>query len=195
MKIGKLLVVAFWLLSLSAVRAEIIDRLMAVVDGRIITLSDVRRERDLQAALGAAPASEGILLQNLIEQYLIEDQIAQFPGIEVSDSEIDAEFAMLKEPDGVSEQAMRTALRRRIARSHYFDLRFRQFIAATAEEIQRYYDTVFLPAARDRGIATIPPLSDIAASIRANVVDEKLNREVARQLEAIRERSEIEIFQ
>jgi hypothetical protein len=73
-------------------------------------------------------------------------------------------------------------------------LRFRQFISATDEEIREYYETVFVPEARARGITTIPPLEQVAASVRANVIDEKMNREVAVWLESIRGRSDVEVF-
>lgn len=193
MKTAKFLL-AVWSLSCWTLHAEIIDRMMAVVNGRMITLGDVRVERDLQGVFGGNPASEEVILQNMVEQYLIEEQIAQFPGIEVSVGEIDSAFALFKNPGTVPEQSIRAALRKRIERSRYFDLRFRQFITVTDDEVRRYYDTVFLPAARDRGVATVPALPGISADIRANVVDEKMNQEVASWLDAIRERSEIEIF-
>jgi hypothetical protein len=193
-QIARCLFVGAWLMMAAGVRGEIIDRVLAAIDNRIITLSDVRLERDVQSVLGVNPASEDVVLQNLVEQYLIEDQIAQFPGIEVSESEIDSEFATVKSSNGLPEKAIRMALRKRIERSKYFELRFRQFITATDEEIQRYYDTVFVPAARDRGITEIPPLSGIAMNIRENVIDEKMGVEVANWIEVIRERSEIETF-
>jgi hypothetical protein len=195
MKFAQILLTGAWLLMAGAGRGEIIDRVMAVVDNRIITLSDVRLEREMQSVLSVNPASEDVVLQNLIEQYLIESQIAQFPGIDVSEGEIDPEFSAIKDSKGIPEKAIRAALRKRLERSKYFELRFRQFISATDEEIQRYYDTVFIPAARDRGITDIPALSDISASIRENVVDEKMSQEIANWLEVIRERSEIETFQ
>src|SRR5262249_30030992 len=77
------------------VKAELIDRIVAVVNRQIITLSDLEQEQKFQAAdegklLVIQPSSEPQsqhqheLLQKMIEQNLIRQQIQQFPGIEVS---------------------------------------------------------------------------------------------------------------
>jgi hypothetical protein len=75
-------------------------------------------------------------------------------------------------------------------------MRFRQLIRPTDEEIRRYYEEVFVPETRKRGLQSIPPLteSDLVSAIRENVIQENLDHEVEVWLEAIRRRSNVEIF-
>src|SRR6267143_693185 len=87
-----LLFVCFWSIT-AGLRAEVLDRMVAVVDGHIITASDVRQEREISMRLGDKPIEdEKALIQHMIDNYLIETQIADFPGIDVTDAEVDAEL-------------------------------------------------------------------------------------------------------
>ena len=70
-------------------------------------------------------------------------------------------------------------------------------IRTTPEDIRKYYDEVFVPEARARGLQPIPSLNDpdMARAIQENVIEESLNHEVDVWLQAIRRRSNIEIFE
>ena len=176
-------------------RAEVIDRIVAVVEGRIITLSDLRQEREIRARLGEpAIDDDAVLVKQLVDNYLIERQTAEYPNIDVVNEEVEAELK--KATSLISEsEAVRDSIRRRIRMQKFFDLRFRQLIRPTDEEIRKYYENVFVPEARARGLQSIPPLSDgeMARGIRENVIQESLDHEVEVWLEAIRRRSNIEV--
>jgi len=185
-----------WLLASFCLHAEIIDRIVAIVEGRIITTSDIRREREVRGILGEKPVDDKPLINELIENDLIENQMADFPGVEVPDLEIEAELRKLQQrPNAPLAQALREALRKRIQMAKYFDVRFRQFLRASDEEIRKYYDEVFVPEARSRKLDSIPALEQVADVIRKNIIEEKLDHEVKIWMEAIRRRSDIEIFE
>jgi hypothetical protein len=174
---------------------EILDRIMAVVDNRIITLSDIRQEREIRRVLGDVdPKDDPTILRELVDSLIIEEQIAQFPGIEVTDAQVQARMNRLGDMQGVRPDAMREALRRRLRAADFYDLRFRQFLRASDDEIRSYYNTVFLPAAQ-KGTGPVPPLETVVQEIRNNVIEEKVKHEVDTWLEAVRRRSDIEIFQ
>jgi hypothetical protein len=99
-------------------------------------------------------------------------------------------------PGNVSN-ALRDAVRRRIRIQKFLDMRFRQSIRPTDDEIRKYYEDVFVPEARKRGLPSIPPLTDpdIANAIRENVIQEDLDENLEVWLEAVRRRSNVEIFQ
>ncbi len=182
----------FWLLASFYAQAEIIDRIVAVVEGRIITLTDLRQEREIRARLGdEAVDDDKVLVQQMIEDHLIEIQISSFPGIEVTEAEIDASLDKSKH----LSPAIREAVRRRLRRLRYFDVTFRRNLRASDEEVRKYYDEVFVPEAGARGVNPIPKLEEVADAVRQNVVEESLSREVDNWLEAIRRRSSIEIFE
>jgi hypothetical protein len=77
----------------------------------------------------------------------------------------------------------------------YFDARFRRFINPPPEEVRKYYDDVFVPEAKTRGLNPIPPLEQVSDLIRRNVIEEHVGRDVTLWLEGIRRRSQIEIFE
>jgi parvulin-like peptidyl-prolyl isomerase len=186
--------VSLWFMSIS--NAEILDRIVAVVDGHIITLSDLAQEREIRARLGEKPIDDDkALLQELLENRLIESQMADFPGMEVTDEEVNTELNELQTIQDNPSQSIREAVRKRLQMQRFFDVRFRQFLRASDDEVRKYYDEVFAPEARKRGVNPVPPLEQVADMIRMNIIEEKLNHEVMNWLEAIRRRSNIEIFQ
>ena len=177
--------------------AEIIDRIVAIVDGHIITLSDVRQEREIRTRLGQKTAeSDKTLIEALIDNRLIESEIKDYPGIGVNDSEVDAFLKDSVAGEGPPTQAVREAVRRRMTMQKLFDIKFGQGIQPTDADIRKYYDEVFVPEARRRG-DQIDPLSEpqMYRAIRGNVVQEAMNHEINLWLEAIRKRSIIEVFE
>lgn len=180
---------------LSALDAEVIDRILAVVQNRIITLGDVRQERSIQLALGeTARKDDAAILDELIDVYLIEGQIAQFPGVEIDAADVEAELSKVSNRREIALNDLRQGIRRRLETSRYFDLRFRQFISTTEAEIQTYYDEVFVPEARRRGLDPVPPLQEVARLVTNNLVEEKMEREVQVWLESVRQGGDIGTF-
>lgn len=189
-----LLASGFWLL-VPFSYAEIIDRVVAVVGGRIITLSDVRQEREIRRMLGEQPINDdAALIKELVERALIETQMADFPGIEVTEEEVDVE---LRKPEDrtTAPARMRDAIRTRLRMAKYFEVRFRQFIRASDDEVRKYYEEVLIPEAKNRGVTAIPALEQVADAVRKNVIEEKLNHDVDNWLESVRRRSDVEIFE
>ena len=176
-------------------QSEVIDRMVAVVEGHVITQSDLAQEREVRTRLGEkAAADDAALIREMVDDYLIERQSSDFPGADVTPEEIDAELKNSTPQSGTASSAIRAAIGNRIRMRKYFDLRFRQFIRPTDEDLQKYYNDVFVPEAKNRGLNPIPPLSEISEAIRNNVVQEQMNHEIDVWLEAIRARSNIEVF-
>ena len=184
----------FLILASVSLHAEIIDRIVAVVDGHIITRSDVTQEREIRTILGEKAIDDKALVEQLTESYLIETQLTGFPGIEVDDEAVAEEMARLPKKEGLSSAALRDAVHRRIRTARYLNLRFRQFLRASDEDVRKYYENVFGPEARTRGINPVPPLEQVTDAVRKNVVEELMDREVTTWLEAIRRRSNLEIL-
>ncbi len=177
-------------------QAEVIDKILAVADGHIITASDMRQERDILMRLNEKPVDDDkALVQQLIDNYLIETQVADFPGVDVTDADIDADLQKSIAREGPPSQALREAVRRRIRMRRYFDVRFGQFIHASDEDVAKYYNDVFVPEAKKRGMNPVPPLEEVSDMIRNNVIQESMNHEITIWLEAMRRRSNIELFE
>jgi len=193
----KRLFVFLCLLSLpAAIRAEVIDRTVAAVDGHVITASDVRQEREIVMRLGEKPIDDDkALVRQMIDNYLIESAITDYPGVEVADADVDNDLKNSVVQEGTPSQKIREAVRLRLRMRKYYDLRFGQYIRVTDEDIRKYYNDVFLPAAEERHLNPTPTLEQVSDQIRNNVFQEHLNHEIDIWLEAIRRRSTIEVFE
>jgi len=152
----------------AVVRAdEVIDRVLAVVAGQMITLTDVTAARDL--GLVPAPATGDpirAILSKLIDRELILAEVDRYappePGAAAIDAEVDGVRARLG-----SDEAFRTALARSgIDEKHLRetlreDLRIRAYLAQRfavpipdEDELNRYYREH--EAAFMRGAALLP---------------------------------------
>ena len=140
------------------------------------------------------PADDASIVSDLVDNQIIEDQIAQFPGLDVKDSDVAAEMNAISDMHGLQPDTVRNAIRRRLRTSEFIDLRFRQFLSASDEDLRQYYDNTFVPEARRRGLNPIPPLEEIAGDIRNNIIQEKVTHDVDNWLVSTRRRTDIEIF-
>jgi len=182
-----------WSRPLSLLHAEVIDKIAAVVDGRIITLSDIRLEHEVQAVLGDPSETDEELLKSMIDRALMEEEMAQFPSLDVSDDEVDERMKAITDFRGIDPSEVRNAIVRKIQRRRYLELRYQQFIVVSSEEIEKEYETTFVPEAVKRGIA-VPELKDVEDSLRMILFEKKVSQEVETSLRDQRARSNVESF-
>jgi hypothetical protein len=135
-QIGGALIAA--LLAAGVVRAETIDRVLAVVAGQLITLSDVIAARDLglEPAGGAADPVRAVLTK-LIDRELMLAEVDRYgppePTTEAVDREVERVRARFPSPDafnaalersGIDEKHLRETLRQDLRMAAYLDQRF-----------------------------------------------------------------------
>jgi parvulin-like peptidyl-prolyl isomerase len=174
------------------VSGEIIDRIVVVIDNDvIITLSDIRRERGIQKALGGDPGDDDSLIEALIEKHLVEEQIALFREIEIDEQAVNERLRGIPIPEGVSSDELRDAIRAELRRFEFSVQRFRPFIRVTDDELRKYFEEVAVPALRKNG-QPIPTVEQGMLDVRPNVIAEKMNMEVSNWLADLRRRSTIE---
>jgi hypothetical protein len=119
-------------------RAETIDRVLAVVAGQLITLSDVTAARDLglESAEGAADPVR-VILTKLIDRELMLVEVDRYgppePSAEAVDREVEQVRARFASPDafnaalvrsGIDEKHLRETLRQNLRMAAYLDQRF-----------------------------------------------------------------------
>jgi peptidyl-prolyl cis-trans isomerase SurA len=196
-------------------RAEVIDRLVAVVNRQIITLGDVEREMKLQeldpltgdltgmSSSQQPKVTQDLLVQRLIEQTLIREQIQQFPGLEIADEQVQSQVAAIEKKVGGAEKlaqmkvdsgALQDRLRWQLQVMKFIDYRFRQFVVVDTKEIEAYYQNQFLPELQKRNVVPAPGLPEVEERIRKIVTEEKLNTQVDEWLASLRKDATIEIF-
>jgi hypothetical protein len=125
-------------LAAGVIRAETIDRVLAVVAGQLITLSDVTAARDLglEPADGAADPVR-VILTRLIDRELILAEVDRYappePTAEAVDGEVERVRARFPSPDafnaalersGMDEKHLRETVRQNLRMAAYLDQRF-----------------------------------------------------------------------
>ena len=140
--------------------AEVIDRVLAVVAGQLITLSDVNaaRELGLQSAEGAADPVRAIL-SKLIDRELIVAEVERYAPPEPAAETIDREtgrirmrfptaeaFVAALERSGADEKQLREIVRQDLRIRAYLDQRF-----ASAQERRQAVMDDWLSGLRRRG--------------------------------------------
>jgi hypothetical protein len=126
------------LLAAGAVRAETIERVLAVVAGQLITLSDVTAARDLglQSADGTADPVR-VILTRLIDRELMLAEVDRYgppePTAEAVDREVERVRARFPSLDafnaalarsGIDEKHLRETVRQNLRMAAYLDQRF-----------------------------------------------------------------------
>ena len=158
------------LLLTSAPRAETIDRVLAVVGGQLITLSDVTAARDLglQSADGTPDPIRAVLVK-LIDRELILAEVDRYAPPEPSTDGVDREVLRVRERfpsqaaldaalarSGIDQRHLREMLRDDLRIRTYLDQRF-----ATAADRRQALIEEWLAGLRRRG-----DVSDLYLSAR-----------------------------
>lgn len=125
-------------LAVLPIHAETIDRVLAVVAGQLITLSDVTAATDLglQSADGAADPVRAVL-SKLIDRELMLAEVERYAPAEPSAAAVDAEVQHVRDRfpsaaafdaalarSGIDEKHLRETLRQDLRMRAYLDQRF-----------------------------------------------------------------------
>jgi hypothetical protein len=144
-----------------ALAQQLLDRIVARVNGVAITLTDVKAA----VALGIADAPEAAAIERLVDRQLVLGEVARFLPPEPTAAAIAAEAAALttragdRLPDIVASTGIDEARIREIARENlriqaYINQRFGVDVQLTEEEVAQYYR--IRPEEFTRGGALMP---------------------------------------
>ncbi|HEY6547407.1 MAG TPA: hypothetical protein VI589_05860 [Vicinamibacteria bacterium] len=164
--------------------AGIVERVLAVVDGRPLLLSDVRA---LQRARGV---SEEAALELLVDESLMYDQASRTPQAAVTPEEEQgarAELA-LQSPGlaaQVAEAALARLLRRQLAILKYVDFRFRPQVRPSDEDLLRAYAELY------QGREGAPAFETVSEALRERVTREQLGERVEAWVRELRADAEV----
>jgi hypothetical protein len=130
---------------------QLLDRVVARVEGYAITLTDVQAALGLgviQVPPGADPIETGI--QQTIDRQLLLAEVQRFPPPEPSAAAVDREVMQLKmragarlealtQSTGLTEERIRDSARDDLRILDYLDQRFGTTVQVSDEELARYY--------------------------------------------------------
>jgi len=180
--------------SLTAHADEVIERVLAVVGGEMITLTDVTAARDLGLiAPGTAPDPIRVILSRLIDRELILAEVDRYappePGADTVRGRLagDRAFHDALTRSGIDERHLRETLRQDLRIQAYLDQRF-VVPPWTEEELGRYYRDHLQTFARG---GEVPPFELARAQVvRAATADRRQQR-VDEWVAGLRRRGEI----
>jgi peptidyl-prolyl cis-trans isomerase SurA len=201
---------AFLLVITLPMRAEVIDRIAAIVDGRVITLSEIERVAQLELvdlSKDESPVQyRKRVMQALIDDILRRKDVERLGVRDVSDGEISQRINRLQShwPSaeafgqrladvGLTDAELRSLVKTRLELEGYIDERFAPLIFVSLDEIERYYASNWSEQRRAQGL-DVPPLAEVRDEIRDLIREERLRREVDRWTEQLRARANIDIY-
>jgi hypothetical protein len=214
----KLPIIAFALLMLAAVcplfAGDVIDRIVATVNGHIFLQSDWDDELDYEAFTAGKPLQQFTVqerraaLDRMVDQELLRQQMPDNdPQLEISEQDINTRLQEVRKQSSVdSDQAWRTLLARynlseddlkkrvtmQVKTLRLIDEHLTSTIQIDDKSVEDYYNQTFLPQVREKG-AKEPSLAEVTPKIRELLTQQKLNDALKEWVQNLRDSSTIVI--
>jgi hypothetical protein len=189
--------------------AVTIDRVAAVVDRQVLTVSEISQMVEIRFFPRLGPSDDEHrreVLEALIAQALRFRDVERFGAqdiaadvIEARVQEITARFptpvdftAALARAELTLDE-VRALAKRQLQVEAYIQERFAPLIFVSSEDIETYYAGAFSAARRDRGLP-IPALETVRDEVRTAVRSTRLEDEIAKWTTQLRARANVDVY-
>jgi hypothetical protein len=190
--------------------AATIDRIAALVDRQVLTVSEISQMEQVRFFPRTAGQNDDAyrkaILDDLIAQALRYRDVERFGAADVSKDAIEARllqirsrFAAPADLDAALQQAqltldeLRALIKRELQVENYIQERFAPMIVVTSDEIETYYKGPWTQERRQRGLA-VPPLASVQEDIRTTVKASRLQQEVEKWTTELRSRANVDVY-
>jgi hypothetical protein len=193
----------------TAASAVTVERIGAVIDGQVITVSEVSQFVELRFFPRTADSDDDHrreVLEALIAQALRLRDVERFgasdiplDSIESRLREIQGRFASPAEFEAAVGRAELTLdevnalIKRQLQVEEYIRERFNPMVFVPNEDIETYYRTTWTTQRRQRGLS-VPPLDQVRGEIRQLLQSTRLTEEIERWTSRLRLRANVDIF-
>jgi hypothetical protein len=199
-------------LALGTGAAEVIDRIVATVNGHVILLSDWEDSLRYEAFSSGGPLNamtaedRKSALDHLIDQELLREQLGASAIPEATPEDVAQRLAELRKqyPEAETELGWRTILdkyrlneesvKSRVAAEldlmRLVDARLRPSVTVDSKSIESYYNQELLPQLRQSGGQSVP-LAQVTAKIKELLTQKKISQLLTAWLQDLRAGSEI----
>lgn len=193
---------------------QVIDRIVATVNGHIILQSDWDEALCYEALLNGRPLDQfndddrRAVLDRLIDQELLSEQMKSALFQHASESEAAARVAEARKqyPDagtddgwqallaklGLLEKDLVAHVRQQIDLMRLVDAHLRPAVQIDSKTIEAYYREKFVPQLK-QPVAAETPSADVAAQIRELLTQEKVNQLMISWLQSLRSESKVSV--
>ena len=193
---------------------QVIDRIVATVNGRIILQSDWDEALGYEALLNGKPLSQftdddrRAVLDRLIDQELLSEQTKSADSPHASESEALARVneARKQYPEAapaagwqallakyhLTEKDLIAHVQQQIDLMRLVDARLRPSIQVDSKSIEAYYRDKFVPQLRQSGGNDVP-LAEVSSKIRELLTEEKVGEMLISWLQTLRSESHVQV--
>jgi len=197
---------------LRSAQAEVIDRIVATVNGHLILQSDWDDALRYEALLNGGKLSEftederRAVLDRLIDQELLGEQMKAAYFQHASEAEASARVAEARKqyPEattdegwqavlasfGLTEKELAAHVQQQIDLMRLVDARLRPAVQIDSKTIEAYYREKFVPQLKQSGASEVS-LADVSARIRELLTQEKVNELLVSWLQTLRSESKV----
>src|SRR6266496_4171969 len=208
------LIYGFLLFSASSLHAsEVLDGIVATVNGHVILQSDLDEELRFESLMsgheqqGTSADDWKRVLDRLVDRELLNEQVSTAEFAQTTADEIEKQLEQVKSDylqkgktswtsalasHGFSESEIRDRIALGLNQWKLIDARLRPSIQIDQTAIDDYYNRQFLPELRRSGGQPIA-LQEAAPKIRELLTQQKINEALASWLETLRSQAQIRI--
>jgi peptidyl-prolyl cis-trans isomerase SurA len=210
--IVSLLSAMFFLPTASA--GQVIDRIVARVNGRIILQSELEEALSYEALLNGRALAQftaddrRAVLDRLIDQELLHEQLrsSEFPHASEAEAASQVAGARKLYPEtptdegwqallakyGLREKDLVSHVQQQIDLMRLVDARLRPAVQIDSKTIEAYYREKFVPQLKQAGASEVP-LADVSAKIRELLTQEKVSELLVSWLQTLRSEGDVHI--
>jgi hypothetical protein len=195
-------------------QAQVVDRMVAVVNKRVILESQLDEATRVDCLLQGklveqrTYADNVAALERLIDQSLIDQQIMQPEMLDPLPSELAVEMKQVRDgvPGagddghwkailagyGLTQQDVGNYLVSRLRILKFVELRFRGLVRVEKDAVAVYYQNQFLPELRKRNVIEQPKLAEVSAKIEQILMEQRIDDLQKDWLKTLRSQAHIE---
>lgn len=187
-----------------------LDRIAAVVDRQVITVSEVSQMVDLRFFPRKAGQSEDDyrhdVLEGLIAQALRYRDVERFGAQDISKDDVEArlreiegrfaspaDFTAALQRTELTLDEVRALVKRELQVEAYIQERFAPMIFVSNDEIEAEYNGRWSAQRRQRGLP-VPPLAEVTDEIRNLLRADRLQTEVNKWTEQLRAHANVDVY-
>jgi peptidyl-prolyl cis-trans isomerase SurA len=196
----------------AAAAPEVIDRIVATVNGSVILQSDWDEALCYEALVTNRSLDQfsdddrRAVLDRLIDQELLREQMKSADFRHASDAEVQERIADARKqyPQAASDEGwqallahyhitdkdLHSRMRQQIDVMRLVDARLRPAVQIDSKSIEAYYQDQFVPKLKQSGAADVP-LADVSAKIRELLTEQKVSEMLVSWLQTLRSEGDV----
>jgi hypothetical protein len=186
-------------------RGETVDGIVARIEDDVLTDSEMRELAGFQQLVDGHVKSRADLIQELSDQWIVRSEAGATRYPEPTSQDVERAYIQLRKQfpsseefnrrrmeAGLTEASVREMLGQQLYLARFIDYRFRPAAQVDDQQIEAYYKDEFSPQLTARAQA-VPPLPDVADTIREVLVQREIDDRATKWLDDSRKQLKIDV--